>query len=68
MIIGRTSDLENLCKPYKSGKFELAVVYGRRRVGKTTLINEFVKDKEPVFYTEIEGKRGWFQPFCVDTL
>lgn len=33
----------------------MAIIYGRRRVGKTTLINEFVKDKETIFYTGIEG-------------
>lgn len=26
--------------------FEFVVIYGRRRVGKTTLINEFIKDKK----------------------
>ena len=55
MFVGRTMELDNLNKRYKSGKFQFAVIYGRRRVGKTTLINEFIKDKETAFYTGIEG-------------
>jgi AAA+ ATPase superfamily predicted ATPase len=52
MFVGRTRELDTLNKRYSSGKFEFAVIYGRRRVGKTTLINEFIKDKETVFYTD----------------
>ncbi len=55
MFIGRTRELGNLNKRYENGKFEVAIIYGRRRVGKTTLINEFIKDKETIFYTGIEG-------------
>ena len=55
MFVGRTMELDNLNKRYKGSKFEFAVIYGRRRVGKTTLINEFIKDKEAAFYTGIEG-------------
>ena len=55
MFIGRKVELDNLNQRYKNDKFEFAVIYGRRRVGKTTLINEFVKDKEAIFYTGIEG-------------
>ena len=29
----------------------MTVVYGRRRIGKSTLISEFVKDKKVIFYT-----------------
>ena len=57
MFIGRTNELENLNKRYYGGKFEFAIIYGRRRVGKTTLINEFTKNKETVFYTGIEGNK-----------
>jgi AAA+ ATPase superfamily predicted ATPase len=55
MFIGRKRELDDLNRRYKNGKFEFAVIYGRRRVGKTTLINEFVKDKEVIFYTGIES-------------
>ena len=42
MFIGRERELGTLDKLYRSDKFEFAVIYGRRRVGKTALINEFI--------------------------
>lgn len=54
MFIGRERELADLNRRYDSGKFEFAVVYGRRRVGKTTLINEFIKDKECILYSATE--------------
>lgn len=54
MFIGRKAELNALNKLYDSGKFEFAVIYGRRRVGKTALINEFTKDKGTIFFTGIE--------------
>ncbi|HIT49727.1 MAG TPA: ATP-binding protein, partial [Candidatus Pelethenecus faecipullorum] len=42
MFIGRENELNTLNRLYSSDKFEFAVIYGRRRVGKTALINEFV--------------------------
>lgn len=35
MFIGRQQELDTLSKLHNSGKFEFAVIYGRRRVGKT---------------------------------
>ena len=55
MFIGRVRELDDLNRRYASGKFECAIIYGRRRVGKTTLINEFIKDKDVISYTGIEG-------------
>jgi AAA+ ATPase superfamily predicted ATPase len=54
MFIGRQRELKSLNEKYKNGQFEFAVIYGRRRVGKTTLINEFIKDKETIIYSGIE--------------
>lgn len=54
MFIGRKAELNALNKLYDSGKFEFAVIYGRRRVGKTALINEFTKDKGTIFFTGVE--------------
>lgn len=54
MFIGREDELNTLNKLYNSDKFEFAVIYGRRRVGKTALINEFVKGKDTIFFTGVE--------------
>lgn len=48
MYIGRESELNALSRIYKSDKFEFAVIYGRRRVGKTAFISEFIKDKDTI--------------------
>ena len=40
----REDELRKLNKRYADDKFECIVIYGRRRVGKTALINEFCKD------------------------
>ena len=45
----RENELRKLNRRYEKGQFECIVIYGRRRVGKTALINEFCKDK-PVIY------------------
>ena len=50
MVIGRVDELEVLNSLYNSNKFEYLVMYGRRRVGKTTLLQEFAKDKNSVFF------------------
>lgn len=54
MFIGRENELNTLNKLYHSNKFEFAVIYGRRRVGKTALISEFTKDKDTIFFTGVE--------------
>ncbi len=50
-FIGRENELADLNELYSQDKFQLFVLYGRRRVGKTTLLNEFCKDKETIFYS-----------------
>ena len=39
MFVGRDEELARLEKLYRTGSFQMAVVYGRRRVGKTTLVH-----------------------------
>lgn len=51
MFIGRENELQFLNDAYQSDKAEFIVLYGRRRVGKTELLNEFCKDKDCIFYT-----------------
>ena len=43
-IIGRKQEIEELQELYHSGKAEFVAVYGRRRVGKTYLIDETLGD------------------------
>ena len=50
MFIGRRKELETLEKAYSSGSFQFVAIYGRRRVGKTTLINEFCKGRKCVSF------------------
>ncbi len=50
-FIGRERELHDLNEMYAQDKFDLFVLYGRRRVGKTTLLNEFCKDKDAIFYS-----------------
>lgn len=55
MFVGRERELNN--NMYRSSRFEFAVLYGRRRVGKITLIHEFINEKQGVYYMEVEGTR-----------
>lgn len=55
MFIGREGELATLNKLYKSGRFEFAVLYGRRRVGKTALINRFLEGKPAVYFMGVES-------------
>lgn len=43
MFVNRTKELESLEKQYATDQSSLVIVYGRRRVGKTALITEFLK-------------------------
>ena len=49
----REDELRKLNKRYAGDKFECIVIYGRRRVGKTALINEFCKDKPTIFFSAL---------------
>ena len=54
MFIARTAELETLERLYRQPTFQMAVVYGRRRVGKTALLDEFAKGKETLFFTGLQ--------------
>ena len=55
MFIGREKELNALEKLYLSDKFEFVVIYGRRRVGKTALINHFIDDKKSIYFMGVES-------------
>jgi len=54
MFFGREKEMETLNRHYASGKFEFVTIYGRRRIGKTTLITEFCKDKKTILFPAFE--------------
>ena len=45
MFVGREKELVSLKEFYEKDGIGMTVIYGRRRIGKSTLITEFIKDK-----------------------
>ena len=54
MFVGRENELATLNSLYNQDSFQMVVIYGRRRIGKTTLISEFIHDKSAIFFTAQE--------------
>ena len=55
MFIGREKEIRALERLYQSDKFEFVVIYGRRRVGKTALINHFIDGKKAIYFMGVES-------------
>ena len=55
MFYCRDEELHKLNKRYDNDAFECIIIYGRRRVGKTALINEFCKDKPTIYYSALKA-------------
>ncbi|MDR0468608.1 MAG: ATP-binding protein [Peptococcaceae bacterium] len=55
MFVGRAFELERLNSSYSKNSFQFSVIYGRRRVGKTTLINEFCRGKKTVYFVAVQS-------------
>ena len=53
-FISRYKELEFLNGEYKKNSSSLIVLYGRRRIGKTTLTSEFGKDKNILYFLATE--------------
>ncbi len=53
LFVGRVRELEQLENLYSRQNSQTCAVYGRRRVGKTTMIQEFCKNKKSLFLTTI---------------
>ena len=53
-FVDREQEMETLQNEYEREGSSLVVLYGRRRVGKTTLISEFIKDKKALFFLASE--------------
>lgn len=55
MFYCREEELSIMNRRYEKGQFECIVIYGRRRVGKTALINEFCKDKRTIYFSALNA-------------
>ncbi|MCM1125887.1 MAG: ATP-binding protein [Lachnospiraceae bacterium] len=55
MFYCREEELHIMNQRYHKNRFECIVIYGRRRVGKTALINEFCKDKPTVYFSALNA-------------
>ena len=53
-FVDREAEIKTLQSEYQRGGSALVILYGRRRVGKTTLITEFIKDKKALFFLASE--------------
>ena len=53
-FIDRESEMKTLENEYTRSGSSLVILYGRRRVGKTSLISEFIKDKNALFFLASE--------------
>ncbi|NIM14062.1 MAG: AAA family ATPase [Candidatus Aminicenantes bacterium] len=49
-FINRIAELEFLESIYASSGFQFVPIYGRRRIGKTELVKEFLKNKKGIYY------------------
>ena len=61
-FFGRTGEIETLQDAYESPTAEMAIIYGRRRIGKTALIRKFCEGKPVFFYTA----RAWKDDFQLE--
>ena len=53
-FVDREREMATLQSEYERDGSALVVLYGRRRVGKTTLISEFIKNKKALFFLASE--------------
>ena len=54
MFIGREKELNELEKRYKTSDFQFVVIYGRRRIGKSFLIKNFIKKHPSIYFVATE--------------
>ena len=64
IFINREKELELLQSEYNRKTSSFVVIYGRRRTGKTTLINQFLKEKRSLyFFADTQNEKGQIRRF-----
>lgn len=68
LFVGRESEFEELSRLYKTSDSKLIVLYGRRRVGKSTLVEKFIHNKNYLRFEGLENLRtaGQINQFIED--
>ena len=54
LFVDREKERSRLEKEYRANRSAFVVLYGRRRVGKTALITEFIRDKNALYFLATE--------------
>lgn len=57
-LTGRNKEISELERKYKSGRAEFVIVYGRRRIGKTFLVNQLFSDRFTFTYVGARKQRA----------
>ncbi len=55
MFIGRENELQLLQSLRRSKKAELGIIYGRRRIGKSTILEKIAIEKGDIYFEAIKG-------------
>jgi AAA+ ATPase superfamily predicted ATPase len=55
MFIGRKNELADLAKEFAADRPSLIIMYGRRRIGKSTLIQEATKNLPSIYFQATKG-------------
>jgi len=61
MFVGREDEISSLNRLYKGKKSNLVVIYGRRRIGKSALVDKLCKGKSFLKFEGLEGERSSIQ-------
>jgi uncharacterized protein len=54
-FLNRRHEIDWLSQGWPPGRAELRILYGRRRIGKSALLDEFAQDKRHIVYQAVEG-------------
>ncbi|MBF0449789.1 MAG: ATP-binding protein [Candidatus Magnetomorum sp.] len=59
MFVNREKELDTLKREYSKDAAAFSVIFGRRRMGKTTLISRYIQNKRALYYyaTEVRGRQ-----------
>src|SRR3989344_6477451 len=54
-MIGREKEIEKIKEAIQSNKAELGIIYGRRRIGKSTMLTSLISSRGDYYFEGIQG-------------